>query len=474
MLRFRLPVIFACALALSALRPEPVAAAPLLVFDAETGEVVHAEQPGAPWYPASLTKLMTAFLTFHAIRDGKLSLDTKIEVTRNAAAQPPSKIGLPVGSKISVDKALQAVIVRSANDLAVTLGEAVAGSEERFVKLMNAWARRLGMSGSYFANPHGLPDPRQVTTARDMGLLAQAIIDQFPEHARYFKMQSVKIGRRNFRARNSLLKHMEEADGMKTGFICASGYNLVASATRNGRRLVAVIMGSQSGWSRMKLAKDSLEGGFAKNGKDGKKVGQFSNGGFFQRTPKNMQPVVCKKRAAVRVAGYWQVRGWGVDFGRFPNAKAAYQVMSENLLALRNVVYAGRGAVVKDYRAGGLAAIMSGFDQEQAQHVCDHLKKQNTSCTLFSPDAFKPPASVLAEQERKRKAAQKKAKKKKKKKRVVKKKGKRKKAVKKKSRKKKKAVKKKSRKKKATKKKKKKPRKKKQVSATQNFSSQQN
>lgn len=472
MLRFRFLAVFACAIALSALRPNAAAGAPLLVFDAETGEVVHAEQAGAPWYPASLTKLMTSFLTFHAIRDGKLSLDTKIEVTRNAAAQPPSKIGLPVGSKITVDKALQAVIVRSANDLAVTLGEAVAGSEERFVKLMNAWARRLGMSGSYFANPHGLPDPRQVTTARDMGLLAQAIIDQFPEYAHYFKMQSVKIGRRNFRARNSLLKQMQEADGMKTGFICASGYNLVASATRNGRRLVAVVLGSQSGWSRMKLAKDSLEGGFAKNGKDGKKVGQFSNGGFFQRTPKNMQPVVCKKRAAVRVAGYWQVRGWGVDFGRFKNAKAAHEVMSENLLALRNVVYAGRGSVVKDYRSGGLAAVMSGFDEEQARHVCDHLKKQNTSCTLFSPDAFKPPPSVLAEQERKRKAAQK-AKKKKKKKKYVKKKGKRKKAVKKKSRKKK-AVKKKTRKKKATKKRKRKPKKKKQVSATQNFSSQQN
>ncbi len=473
MLRFRLLVILASAVALAALRPVTAVAAPLLVFDAETGEVVHAEQAGAPWYPASLTKLMTSFLTFHAIRDGKLTLDTKIEVTRNAASQPPSKIGLPVGSKISVNKALEAVIVRSANDLAVTLGEAVAGSEERFVKLMNAWARRLGMSGTYFANPHGLPDPRQVTTARDMGLLAQAIIDQFPEYARYFKMQSVKIGRRNFRARNSLLKHMQDADGMKTGFICASGYNLVASATRNGRRLVAVILGSQSGWSRMKLAKDSLEGGFAKNGKEGKTVGQFSNGGFFQRTPKNMQPVVCKKRAPVRVAGYWQVRGWGVDFGRFPNAKAAYQVMSENLLALRNVVYAGRGSVVKDYRAGGrLAAVMSGFDQEQAQHVCDHLKKQNTSCTLFSPDAFKPPPAVLAEQERKRKAAQKA--KKKKKKKAVKKKGKRKKAVKKKSRKKKKAVKKKTRKKKATTRKKKKPRKKKQVSATQNFSSQQN
>ena len=275
MLRLRLPVIFACAIALSALRALSAAGGPLLVFDAASGEVVRAEQPGEPWYPASLTKLMTAFLTFHAIREGKLALDTRIEVTRNAAAQPPSKVGLPAGSKISVDKALQTVIVRSANDIAVTLGEAVSGSEERFVRLMNAWARRLGMSGTYFANPHGLPDPRQVTTARDMGLLAQAIIDQFPEHAHYFKMQSVRIGKRNLRARNSLLGQMREADGMKTGFICASGYNLVASATRDGRRLVAVVLGSQSGGSRAKRAKDSLEGGFAGNGKgggDGRKV----------------------------------------------------------------------------------------------------------------------------------------------------------------------------------------------------------
>ena len=162
------------------------------------------------------------------------------------------------------------------------------------MKLMNQWARKIGMTGSYFANPHGLPDPRQVTTARDMGILARAIIEQFPEHSAYFKMQSVKIGKRNFRARNSLLRLMPEADGMKTGFICASGYNLVASATRNGRRIVAVILGSRSGAARSKVAKTYLEKGFAAKSPEGRKVDQYSNGGFFQRSPTNLQPKVCK------------------------------------------------------------------------------------------------------------------------------------------------------------------------------------
>ena len=426
-------------------------ASPLLVFDVSTGEVVHAEEAGSPWYPASLTKMLTAFVTFHAIREGKLKLDTRIPVSANAAAQPPSKIGLPVGSTISVDKALQALIVRSANDIAVVLGEAVAGgSEEQFVKLMNMWARKIGMTGSYFANPHGLPDPRQVTTARDMGLLAQAIIEQFPEHSKYFKMQSVKIGKRNFRARNSLLRLMKEADGMKTGFICASGYNLVASATRNGRRLVAVILGSRSGAARSKVAKTSLEKGFASKSQDGRKVEQYSNGGFFQRTPTNLQPKVCKNRARVPLAHYTRVRGWGLEFGRYSKSIEAGKVMSENLLALRNVVYTGHGTVVRDYRDGSLVSVMYGFDEEKAKQACDHLRSQSTSCTLFKPGTFTPPPEVIAERKRiaKERAAKRKAAK-----RAAAKKRAAKRAAAKKARAKKKAVKKKSVKKKAVKKK---------------------
>lgn len=431
-------------------------ASPLLVFDASTGEVVHAEEAGVPWYPASLTKMLTAFITFHAIRDGKLKLETKIPVSKNAASQPPSKIGLPVGSTITVKKALQALIVRSGNDIAVALGEAVGGgSEEEFIRLMNAWARRLGMSGSYFANPHGLPDPRQVTTARDMGLLAKAIIEQFPEYSSYFKMKSVKIGKRNFRGRNGLLRQMPEADGMKTGFICASGYNLVASATRNGRRLVAVVLGSRSGATRSTLAKKSLEKGFASKTTQGRKVQQYSNGGFFQRTPANLQKKVCKNRAVVPLTSYTRVRGWGLDFGRFAKATEADKVLSENLLALRNVVYTGRGSVLRDYRSGNLAALMHGFDKAKAQQACDHLIGQKTPCKLFAPGAFTPPPAVIAEQKRKaqEKAAKRKAAKKKRaaQRRAAKKKAAKKKAVKKKAVKKK-AVKKKTVKKKAVKK----------------------
>ena len=377
----------------------PARANPLLVFDSASGAVIQAQDAGAPWYPASLTKLMTAYLTFHAIRDGKLALDTKITVSANARAQPPSKIGLPVGAQITVGKALEALIVRSANDIAVVLAEAVGGSEERFIKLMNAWSRQLGMGGTYFANPHGLPDPRQVTTARDMGLLATAIIKQFPEHAGLFAMQDVLIGKRKFRARNSLLRDWAEADGMKTGFICASGYNLVASATREGRRLVAVVLGATSGAARSQAAKQSLVDGFSNGVAAGRSVTEYTNGGFFQRTPEDMKPVVCKKSAPVRVARPGWVRGWGADFGRFASAEGADGVLTDTMLALRNVIYAGRGQVVKDYRDGKFAAVMASLDADQARQVCDHLKAKNIACQVDEPRYFLPPKAADADDE---------------------------------------------------------------------------
>ena len=372
---------------------------PLLVIDAASGTVIRADDAGVPWYPASLTKLMTGYLVFHAIRDGHLALDTKITVSANARAQPPSKIGLPVGAEITVGKALEALIVRSANDIAVVLAEAVGGSEERFVKLMNAWSRRLGMSGSYFANPHGLPDPRQVTTARDMGLLATAIIKQFPEHAGLFTMQDFQIGKSRLRARNSLLRDWAEADGMKTGFICASGYNLVASATREGRRLVAVVLGATSGAVRSQVAKQMLMDGFSNGTSSGRSVTDYTNGGFFQRMPTDMKPVVCKQAAPVRVAKPGWVRGWAADFGRFASAESADSALTDTMLALRNVIYAGRGQVVADYRTGKVAAVMSSLDADQARQVCAHLTSKSIACRAAEPKYFLPPDKADVDEE---------------------------------------------------------------------------
>ena len=260
---FKMRALYFVVALVTAILPSSLLAEPAIVFDPKDGQVIYAEEPHRLWHPASLTKLMTAYVVFEELKKGTIKLKTKIRCSKNANAEPASKIGLAVGSKMSVDLALKALIVKSANDVAVMLAEAVGkGSEERFIRRMNATAKRLGMTRSRFVNPNGLPDRRQITTAHDMALLAQAIIHDFPEHAALFKLASVKIGRRKLRSYNSLLRTFEGADGMKTGFVCASGYNIVASATRSDKRLVSVVLGSRSSGARRLRAEKLLEHGF--------------------------------------------------------------------------------------------------------------------------------------------------------------------------------------------------------------------
>ncbi|MCB1438073.1 MAG: D-alanyl-D-alanine carboxypeptidase [Rhodobiaceae bacterium] len=254
--------IIVCLCAVLAGAVLPAKAGPTLVFDARSGRVLHAEDATAPWFPASLTKLMTAYLTFRAIRDGRLTADSRIVNSELARSQPPSKIGLPLGATISVDQALRILIVKSANDVAVMLAEAVSGTLDGFVAEMNAVAAELGMSGSHFVNPHGLPDPGQVTTARDLGLLTAAIIRDFPQYDDLFSLPGVKLGKRYMRSHNPLLGKFEGADGMKTGYICASGYNIVARATRGKRSVVAVVLGAPNGKERKETTETLLEQGF--------------------------------------------------------------------------------------------------------------------------------------------------------------------------------------------------------------------
>ena len=242
--------------------PQLAAAGPALLFDPGNGKVLYAEDQDNHWHPASLTKIMTAYLAFEALKAGRLTLERKIPVSENAYAQPPSKVGLPVGAEMSVDMALRALIVKSANDVAVMLAEAIGGSEEAFVKQMNDAAQRLGMTRTRFVNPNGLPAPEQVTTARDLARLARAVLHDFPEQASLWALADMQIGRRRLRTHNALLRTYEGADGLKTGFICDSGYNVVASASRDGRRLVAVVLGEVSGRDRSVRAASLLEHGF--------------------------------------------------------------------------------------------------------------------------------------------------------------------------------------------------------------------
>jgi len=242
------------------------AAEATLVVEADTGKVLHAEHATYPWYPASTTKLMTMYLTLKAVKDKRLTLDTLLTVSPNAVAQAPSKMGFKAGTQVRVDNALKMLMVKSANDVAVVLAEGVAGSIEGFADEMNKASRRLGMTQSTWVNPNGLPADEQITSARDMAILARAILREVPEYELYWHIPAIKFGRRVMRNTNGLIGRYPDADGMKTGFICASGFNVVASATRNGRKLIVVVFGSRSGMVRSEKAAQLFEKGFNSGG----------------------------------------------------------------------------------------------------------------------------------------------------------------------------------------------------------------
>jgi D-alanyl-D-alanine carboxypeptidase len=244
----------------------PAWAGPALLFDAGTGKVLYSEDQDNQWHPASLTKIMTAYVVFEALKAGKVMPETKIGCSELANSQPPSKVGLPVGAEMTVETALQALIVKSANDVAVMLAEAVAGSQDAFVEKMNATAARLGMTRTKFVNANGLPAPEQVTTARDLAKLSLAVVKDYPEYAPLWAMMDVRIGNRHLRTHNGLLANYEGADGLKTGFICDSGFNVVASATREGKRMIAVVLGEATGRERAMRAASLLEHGFQTHG----------------------------------------------------------------------------------------------------------------------------------------------------------------------------------------------------------------
>jgi D-alanyl-D-alanine carboxypeptidase len=234
----------------------------LLVIEVETGKVLFAENAAYPWYPASVTKLMTAYAVLRAVKDGRLTLETAVPVSQAAAAQQPVKMGFPPGTLVTVDNALKMLMVRSSNDMAVLLAEAVSGSIENFADTMNRHARRLGMTQSSFVNPNGLPADDQISSARDLAMVARALIREFPEYDYYWHLPAIKMGKAVHRNYNTLIGRYPGADGMKTGFICASGFNLVASATRDGKRLIAVVLGAPSSQARAVKAAQLLERGF--------------------------------------------------------------------------------------------------------------------------------------------------------------------------------------------------------------------
>ena len=257
----------AAALALVAL---PALATPSIVIDASSGETLYQQEATRPWYPASLTKLMTAFVALKAVREGRITGDTPIMVSARAVSMAPSKMGFRPGTLVTLDNALKMLMVKSANDVAVTIAEGVSGSVEAFAEEMNSSAAALGMRESHFVNPNGLPDGRQISSARDMAVLGRALYAYFPEHANLFDIGALQLGRRVIPTHNGMLGRYPGADGMKTGFTCSAGFNLVASATQGGRRLIAVVLGAPSATTRTTLTASLLDRAFA---------GQFSRSG---------------------------------------------------------------------------------------------------------------------------------------------------------------------------------------------------
>jgi len=233
------------------------------VIDAHSKEVLHEDMADESRYPASLTKMMTLYLLFEAIDRGEVKLQDRIVASKRAAAQPPSKLGIAAGGSISVEDAIKALVTKSANDVAVAVGEHLAGTEARFAARMTARARELGMSRTRFVNASGLPDTRQQTTARDIATLSQALLEDYPQFYGYFQTPSIKWGRVYAKNHNNLLGKVEGVDGIKTGYTRASGFNLATSVMRNGHRLIAVVMGGETALSRDNQMRFLIEQSFA-------------------------------------------------------------------------------------------------------------------------------------------------------------------------------------------------------------------
>jgi D-alanyl-D-alanine carboxypeptidase len=291
----------ALVVALGAARAEPY-----LVVDVDSGQAMIENQATQPWFPASVTKLMTTYVALSAVRDGRLTMDTPLTMSMRAARSQPSKMGFRPGTLVTLDNALKMLMVKSPNDIAVMVAEGISGSVESFADEMNAAGAKLGLKESHFVNPNGLHDPRHYSSARDMAIIARALIKEFPEHADLFDIGAIQLGAQIIPNHNGLLGRYPGADGMKTGFTCAAGFNVVASATRNGRRLIVVVFGSPSARERNIEAAQLFDRGFAQ-ASGGPTLASLD--ALPNAEPPDMHGPVCSRR------GHSQMTAMEEDFG---------------------------------------------------------------------------------------------------------------------------------------------------------------
>lgn len=269
---FGVVVLLACAVAFGPVGAAKAARNASIVMDMRTGKVIYSRNADRRQHPASLTKLMTLYLTFEAIRNGQLRLDQKLRVSRKAARQPPSKLGLRAGQRVTVRHLIRAAAIKSANDAAMVLAEGIAGSEAAFGRLMTQKARAIGMARTTFKNPHGLTRPGHLSTARDMALLGRRLYFDFPSYYNVFGRKKANAAGRTVYTTNRLLRSYAGAEGMKTGYTSAAGYNLIAAAKRGQRRVLAVVLGGTSSGTRNREMRRLLDMGFRKTPKHAREV----------------------------------------------------------------------------------------------------------------------------------------------------------------------------------------------------------
>ncbi|MEO3430230.1 D-alanyl-D-alanine carboxypeptidase family protein [Pelagibius sp. CAU 1746] len=369
-----------------------------LLVEAETGAVLAQQQATRPWYPASVTKAMTAYMVFEALAEGRLTLDRKITVSGHAAAQPPTRLGLHSGQKVAVRQLLQAMIVRSANDAAVALAEAISGSEAAFAATMTRRAQALGMSQTVFANPTGLPDPAQVTTARDLVILARALIRDHPQHFGLFSKSFVSVGGLGGGSTNGWKSGYPGAEGIKTGFTCGSGYNLLAAATRDGRRLIGVVLGGVTGGQRNARMTRLMNDGFARPAAGPAltldDLPRRAAGSAPYVLPGPRCPVSQNAKTADLMDG--ELPGWGLVFGSFVSKDQANSRIAENRAAIKDVVSGGQSAVIArtSLATHRYSALLVDLDRQEAGSACRRLQELSVYCLAVPPKLLNNPQAL--------------------------------------------------------------------------------
>ena len=358
-----------------------------LVMDAETGRVIHEINADTRNYPASLTKMMTMYLVFEALESKLWTVDSKLRVSARAARQPASRLGLRRGRRITVEDAILALVTKSANDAATVIAENMSGSERSFALKMTAKARKLGMNRTTFRNASGLPHRGQLSTARDMAILARALIRDFPVYYRYFSIERFAYLGTTHRNHNKLLRSYNGADGIKTGYIRASGFNLVASAQRHGQRVIGVIFGGNSPHSRNVLMTRLLNLGFKALRQDARPV-------VVAAAPPKPKAVKAKAKAKPREEPRTAARGkslgpvpkhrrWGIQVGAFARYSQAYDAARKAIEVAPRLLRNGTIKVVPLKKRNGKVlhrARIKGISRKQAVLACKFLKKRKARC----------------------------------------------------------------------------------------------